>query len=48
MTSEMEKALKDIPMEILTLDNLGWEKNMVKGYIHGRMERYMMESGIKG
>jgi hypothetical protein len=34
-------------MAILTMDSLKWEKLMVKVFILGKMERFMMESGIK-
>jgi hypothetical protein len=42
----MEEVSSDILMETLTMGNSEWEKLMVKVYIHGKMEKSMMESGI--
>jgi tRNA A-37 threonylcarbamoyl transferase component Bud32 len=47
-TSEMAKALKDMIITILILDVLRREKHMEMEFIHGKMEKYMMENGIKG
>ena len=47
MISEMEKDLRDILMAILTLEILRLVKRMEMEFIHGRMERYMMENGTK-
>jgi hypothetical protein len=33
-------------MEILIMDNLNLERHMVKEFINGTMEKFMMESGI--
>jgi hypothetical protein len=43
----MEKALKDILLAILISDSLNMGKRTVKEYTLGKMEKYMMESGIK-
>ena len=47
MISEMAKALKDIPMVIVTLGNSNLEELTGKECILGPMERFMMGSGIK-
>jgi hypothetical protein len=43
----MEKVSKGTQQEILILDNLNTEKLMAKEYIHGKMEKFMMENGIR-
>jgi hypothetical protein len=47
MISEMGKALKDIPMVIVTLGSSNLEELTEKECILGVMERFMMVSGIK-
>ena len=45
--SGMEKDLRGILMEILTLETLKLVKLMEMESIPGQMEKYMMESGTK-
>ena len=47
MISDMAKGLNAIPMEIHTTATLRWVKLMVREYIHGATERFMMVNGIK-
>ena len=47
MISEMEKALKGILMETLTLDSSSMVGLMGKVSIPGQMVKFMMVSGIK-
>ena len=44
----MEKVSKGIQQVILILDNLNMEKLMEKEFTLGKMEKYMMENGIRG
>lgn len=45
MMSDMEKALKGIKTTINMKGNFKMEKLMVKGFILGSMEKYMMANG---
>jgi hypothetical protein len=47
MIKGMVKDLKDMQMVILILESFLKEKHMVMVYIHGLMEKFMMDSGIK-
>ena len=47
ITKEMEKDLKDILMEILISECSKMEKHMEREFIHGPMDKFMMESGTK-
>ena len=44
----MEKVSKGIQQVILILGNLNMEKLMEKEFTLGKMEKYMMENGIRG
>jgi hypothetical protein len=43
----MDKDLRDILIKILFMEILKMERLMVKGFILGVMENYMMDSGFK-
>jgi hypothetical protein len=47
MIKEMGEALRDMQMETLILAISAWAKLMAKGFIRGRMGKYLMESGTK-
>jgi len=46
MIKDMGKATKCLPMEMYTMARTNLVSHMGKEYTHGRMERFMMASGI--
>jgi len=43
----MERVSKDTPMAIRILGNLSMERPMERVFIPGKIERFMMENGIR-
>ena len=46
-TWDMERVSKDTPMAIRILGNLSMERPMERVFIPGKIERFMMENGIR-